>query len=95
LEHYQKAVECEPDEGLAYYRLAQLLLHKVDDPRAAMTNLRRAVGYEADNHRYRVALAQLYVIVGMPRNAVREYQRVLEEDPKNTAAKQGLRRARN
>ncbi|MEE2751726.1 MAG: DnaJ domain-containing protein [Myxococcota bacterium] len=94
LEHYQKAVECEPNEGLAYFRLAQLLIHKVDDPRAAMTNLRRAVTYEPDNHKYRLALAELYVLVGMPRNAIREYQRVLEADPKNGAAKQGLRKAR-
>ncbi len=94
LEHYQKAVECEPSEGLAYFRLAQLLIHKVDDPRAAMTNLRRAVKFEPENHKYRNALAELYILVGMPQNAIREYQRVLEADPKNSTAKQGLRKAR-
>ena len=94
LEHYQKAVECEPSEGLAYFRLAQLLIHKVDDQRAAMTNLRRAVTCDPENHKYRIALAELYILVGMPRNAVREYQRVLDVDPKNAVAKQGLRKAR-
>ena len=93
-EFYQKAVDCEPEEGLAYFRLAQLLVHKADDSRGAMSNLRRAVLCEPDNHKYRNALAELYVVVDMPRNAEREYQRVLEKDPKNAKARQGLRRTR-
>jgi tetratricopeptide (TPR) repeat protein len=94
LEYYQKAVECNPSEGLSYYRLAQLLYSKVDDTRGAVTQFRLAVAREPDSSKYRLALAEIYMVVQMPKNAEREYQKVLELQPNNGAAKSGLRKAR-
>jgi curved DNA-binding protein CbpA len=94
LEYYQKAVECNPSEGLSYYRLAQLLYSKADDTRGAVTQFRMAVAREPDSTKYRLALAEIYMVVQMPRNAEREYQKVLELKPNNGAAKAGLRKAR-
>jgi curved DNA-binding protein CbpA len=94
LEYYQKAVECNPTEGLAHFRLGQLLHGKADDTRGAVTQFRTAVAREPDNTKYRLSLAEIYMVVGMPRNAEREYQKVLELKPDNGAAKAGLRKAR-
>ncbi len=94
LDFYQKAVECNPTEGLAFYRLGQLLYGKADDTRGAVSQFRMAVAREPESTKYRLALAEIYIVVGMPRNAEREYQKVLELQPGNGAAKAGLRKAR-
>ncbi len=94
LDFYQKAVECNPTEGLAFYRLGQLLYEKADDTRGAVSQFRMAVAREPESTKYRLALAEIYIVVGMPRNAEREYQKVLELQPGNGAAKAGLRKAR-
>jgi len=94
LDYYQKAVECNPSEGLAYYRLAQLLYSKADDTRGAVTQFRTAVAREPESTKYRLALAEIYMVVQMPRNAEREFQKVLELQPENAAAKAGMRKAR-
>ena len=94
LDFYQKAVECNPSEGLAYYRLAQLLYKKGDDTRGAVKQFRAAVVREPESTKFRLALAEIYMVVEMPRNAEREYQKILELQPDNGAAKAGLRKAR-
>ena len=92
--NYQKAVECEPQQGLAYYRLAELQRAFEEDPRGALRNYRRAVEKEPESIRYRMALGNMYAELDMKNNAVREFEAVLRLDPKHADAKQGLKKAR-
>lgn len=94
LYNYQQAVACDPPDGLAYFRLGQLLLDYASKPRDALQNFRKAVANEPKSTRYRLALADLYVGEGMGKNAQREYQKVLQIEPKNIAAKKGLKKLR-
>lgn len=82
----QKAVECDPVEGVAHFRLAKMLLAE-EDERGAVAMIRKAVQKEPRNAEYRIALAQLYVAQGLSQNALREVQAVLEVDPKHEAAR--------
>ncbi len=92
--NYQKAVECEPEEGLAFYRLAELQRAFEEDPRGALRNYRRAVEKEPGSIRYRMALGNMYAELNMKNNAVREFEAVLRMDPKHADAKAGVKRAR-
>jgi len=94
MENYKKAAECDPSEGMAHYRFGQLLHEFADDARTAMQQFRLAVQKEPDNVRYRMALAQLYLSQNMSKNAVREYQKVVEIEPKHKEAKAALRKLR-
>ena len=93
--NYQKAVDCKPDDGKAYFRLGQLLQMYEDDTRGALTNYREAVKKEPRNVRYRMALADLYSQLDMRANAHREYESILKLDPKNSEAKAGARKTRS
>ncbi len=93
--NYQKAVECSPEDGKAYFRLGQLLQVYEDDTRGALANYREAVGREPKNLRYRMALADLYAQLDMRANAHREYEFILRADPKNSEAKTGARKTRS
>ncbi len=94
LYNYQQAVACDPPDGLPYFRLGQLLLDYADKPRDALQNFRIAVAREPDSTKYRLALADLYVGEGMGKNAQREYQKVLQVEPKNKSAKKALKKLR-
>jgi tetratricopeptide (TPR) repeat protein len=94
MENYRKATECEPVEGLAYYRFGQLLKEYSGDPRSAVLQFRHAVMKEPKNVSYRAALAHLYMDQKMNKNAIREFQKVVELDPKNKEAKSALRKLR-
>ena len=94
MENYKKATECDPEEGVAHYRFGQLLKDFSGDARGALQQFRQAVLKEPQNIRYRVALAELYIGEGMTRNAIREYQKVLEIEPKHKDAKSALRKLR-
>lgn len=94
MENYKKATECDPQDGVAHYRFGQLLNEFSGDARGALQQYRQAVLKEPQNVRYRVALAELYIGQGMTRNAIREYQKVLEVDPKHKDAKIALRKLR-
>ena len=89
---YTKAVECDPPDGLAYYRLAMLVRHNDQDDRAALNWLRKAVQKEPNNVAYRIALAEMYEGLGMVTNALREATAASEADPKSDAAKKLLKR---
>ena len=94
MENYKKATECDPEEGVAHYRFGLLLKDFSGDARGALQQFRQAVLKEPQNVRYRVALAELYIGEGMTRNAIREYQKVLEIEPKHKDAKSALRKLR-
>ncbi|MSQ01561.1 MAG: tetratricopeptide repeat protein [Myxococcales bacterium] len=87
LAHYKRAVECEPDEGAAYFACGQLLRKQDEDKREAMALLRKAVGKEPKRIEFRLALAELYVELNMAQNALREAQAASEVDPKNEKAR--------
>ncbi len=91
---YEKAIAYDPPMGKPYFNLAELLVNFEDDDRGALTHYRRAVEKEPDNTKYRLALAAHYRKLEMNRNAKREYQAVLERDPKNEDAKEGLKKVR-
>jgi len=85
--HYRNAVDCEPDEGVAYAKLAVLLRANEGDPREALALLRKAVHKEPRRPEFRIALAEMYVELNMTQNALRELQAALEADPKNEKAR--------
>lgn len=85
--HYRNAVECEPDEGVAYAKLAVMLRANDGDPREALALLRKAAQKEPRRPEFRIALAEMYVELNMMQNALRELQAALEVDPKNEKAR--------
>jgi len=87
LTNYRKAVECEPEEGVAYFRLAKLVRSQEEDTREALNLLRKAAMKEPKNAEFRLALAELYVELKMEQNALREAQAAAEADPKNDRAR--------
>jgi cytochrome c-type biogenesis protein CcmH/NrfG len=92
---YQKGVECDPPEGIAFFRLANLLRNHENDERGALGMLRKAAMKEPNNITYRLALGEMYADLGLGANALREATAALAIDPKNDAAKQLMKRARN
>jgi curved DNA-binding protein CbpA len=94
MHNYKQATECDPVDGLAHFRFGQLLAEFSGDARSAMLQFRHAVMKTPDNVQYRMALADLYVAQNMNKNALREYQKALELDPKHKAAKNALRKLR-
>lgn len=91
---YEKAIEYDPPTGKPWFLLGRLLLQSEDDDRGALSHFRRAVDKEPSNVGYRLALASQYVKLGMNRNAKREYQAILEREPKHEDAKAGLKKVR-
>jgi tetratricopeptide (TPR) repeat protein len=92
---YQKATECDPPDGAAFFRLGRLQLAAEKDARAALGSFRKAVGKEPRNTTFRVALCELYISLGMQANAIREAQAAIEIDPRHEVAKgllKGLRK---
>ena len=89
---YQKAVDCDPPGGQAYFRLANLLRVHEQDARGAIANLRKAVSKEPENVAFHLALAELYESVSLQANALREVHAAIAVDPKNDAAKAMLKR---
>jgi tetratricopeptide (TPR) repeat protein len=88
---YRRAVDCEPEEGLAYAKLALLIRVVEEDTRESLNLLRKAVLKEPRRPEYRLALAELYVELNMGQNAAREVQAALAVDPDN-AKGQALRK---
>ncbi|MDP2307563.1 MAG: DnaJ domain-containing protein [Pseudomonadota bacterium] len=89
---YLKAAECDPPDGVAFFRLAHLQRSQDQDTRGAVANLRKAVSKEPRNVAYRLALGELYETLKLHANAVREAQVALEVDPKSEAAKALIKR---
>lgn len=92
--NYERACEQKPKDGVPYFRLAQLVLRLEQDNRKALDLLRSAASKSPREVNIRLALADLYVEIGMGLNARREYETVLEMDKGNSRAKTGLRNVR-
>ncbi len=89
---YRLATDCDPPEGLAYYRLGLLLRKHENDERGAVAWLRKAVQKEPKNVTYRMGLADCYEANGLAANALREAMAALAVDPKHDGAKAMVKR---
>ncbi len=66
-----------------------LLIKKKYSP--AIDPLKEAIKYDPDNSQYHLWLAQAYALTNHKEDAIREYRKTLQLDPKNADAKKGLR----
>ena len=89
---YRQAVDCDPDSGVAFFRLALLLLAKNAEDKEAVRLLRQAVTKVPTNSQYRVELGKMYTQLGMGLNAKREFQQVLKNNPGHSEAKALLKK---
>jgi len=95
LRFFAEAASLEP--RCARYR-AEYGRALIDDPktrRLAEFELKAAIALEPNNTSYRVALAELYKVLGLRRRAEGELQRALTADPKNSAARTLLASLKN
>ena len=90
--NYRKAVDCDPEEGIAYARLGRLVREHEEDPREGLNLVRKAVAKEPRRVEFRVQLAEAYVSLKMEANAVRELQAALDIDPKHEGARIMMKR---
>lgn len=95
IQHYRDAIEMEPDQGLPYFRLARLIQQEEHSERELLNLLRMAVLKAPDERErkieYRTALAELYVKLGLRLNARREFEAILQIDPKHAASREALK----
>jgi len=88
----QEAVECKPTKGKYYNEFGKLIIEHTLQHRVGLEQLRKAVELESRNVPYIMDLAAAYADLGMPSNAVRAYERVLQMDKKNSAATKALKK---
>ena len=88
----QQAVECKPTKGKYQNELGKLIIEHTLQHRVGLEQLRKAVELEPRNVPYIMDLAGAYADLGMPSNAVRAYERVLQMDRKNAAATKALKK---
>jgi len=94
VECFDKAIELDPDNpdgyislGIAYDKLKKHSKAEVAFKKA----LKRSTEAE-DINRVRIFLAEEYKKQGKIKKAVKEYRKILEQDPNNDGAKEGLRK---
>lgn len=88
---FQMAVDCKPKKGYYYYKLAQVMSEE-SEVRGRLEQLKLAHQFDPDNLEYLLALAECYDIAGMPRNALREYEKVLKLHKGHDLAEKAVRR---
>jgi curved DNA-binding protein CbpA len=81
LEAYLKAIECNPNEVQALHRVADLMLAMKRDLKTALTFCRKAQILDSDSPEIIRTMADLYLEMGMWKNALREYTRYLQQNP--------------
>ena len=80
--------KAELAESYGYFAITDLLKKKYS---SAIEYLKKALEYKPDESMYHLWLAQAYVFTNKKEDAIREYKRVLQLDPKNADAKKGLK----
>lgn len=88
---FQMAVDCRPKKGYYYFKMAQIMSGE-SESRQRLEQLKLAHQYEPDNLEYLLALADCYDVAGMPRNALREYEKVLKLHKGHDVADKAVRR---
>lgn len=81
LTSYLKAIECNPNDTKSLYQAAALLLHSKRELKMALTFCRKAQQLDPNSAKITKTLAELYLEMGMNKNAIREYKRALEINP--------------
>jgi curved DNA-binding protein CbpA len=89
LQFFEKAVECDPADGKAFFQLARIrkALGEHDQPRELLQLYRKAALRSPDIFDYRMALAETYFAMDMTANAHREAQAAMELNPKSDVAR--------
>lgn len=90
--YFRQAVECKPKKGQYYFKLGHMQMEAEAERRHGLENLKLAVQYDARNVEYLLALAQAYEQVGMPRNALREYEKIVTIEKGHDIAVKALKR---
>ena len=88
----QEAVGCKPTKGKYHNEFGKLIIEHTLQHRVGLEQLRKAVELESRNVPYIMDLAGAYADIGMPSNAVRAYERVLQMDKKNSLAQKALKK---
>jgi curved DNA-binding protein CbpA len=94
LRTYLRVIEFSPDEPQALAKAAELLLQLKRDLRQAVGYCRRAQALEPDNAELMRILAEIYLELGMNKNALREYARYAEHKPTDEAVQARLKELR-
>lgn len=81
LKAFLTAVECSANDGRALHRAAKLMLKLDRDLRRALSLCRQALVSEPDNADALETLGDIYVAMGMHKNALREYNRYVQLSP--------------
>ncbi len=92
--YYRKAIDLDPPEGKAFFKLAQILRTQEDDLRAAVELYRKAVTKEPRNIEYSLVLAEVYEGLGLMENARRLAILATAIDRNHTGAKALAKRLR-
>ena len=87
LRFFAEAASIEPRCARYRAEYGRALINDPKTRRLAEFELKAAIALEPDNTSYRVALAELYKVLGLRRRAEGELQRALTVDPKNAAAR--------
>jgi curved DNA-binding protein CbpA len=90
--YFGEAVRLAPQQARYRAFYGRALTANPQTRRQAESELRAAVGLDPRNPAYYVALAELYVAVGLQRRAEGELERALALDPKHDGARQMLER---
>jgi curved DNA-binding protein CbpA len=90
--YFGEAVRLSPKQARYRASYGRALTANPQTRRQAEGELRAAVGLDPQNASYRVALAELYAAVGLPRRVEGELERALAIDPKHDGARQMLER---
>lgn len=87
----QKAVTLGPDRGDAYVDLATLEL-QANQPEAAETNYKKAIGLKASGTNPRLMLAEFYQSRSRYAEAEQQLDQMIASDPKDTQAREAMAR---
>ncbi len=91
---FKQSVDCQPTRGKYYHSFGMIIWEHTMRQRTAIELLRTAVEKEPRNVEYILELARAYETVGMPSNALKAFERVLEIESGNAEAKKGVKRLR-
>ncbi|MBW2700651.1 MAG: DnaJ domain-containing protein [Deltaproteobacteria bacterium] len=81
LKAFLTAVECSSSDGRALHRAAKLMLKLDRDLRRALSLCRQAMVMDPDNADALETLGDVYLAMGMHKNALREYNRYVQLSP--------------
>jgi len=81
LNAYLRSIEANPGDARALHRAASLLLELQRDLRQAVTFCRLAKQLEPDNTKYLLTLGRVYMALGMNKNAIRELEKYVNNNP--------------